>query len=200
MSGSEMARAPSSRTRSAALAMRSTGWAIRRLSKNDEIRVVAIAIRANGSRALRSAAMIWSMSPASQGQHAQHRAHVLDGIDTDTTRSPISSIRVPATGSPSLAWAISAARASRAARATSGLVSESWLGQAEGRLAGLAGRRQGLGLHAVGDDIAVGQLVALGVEQPRPLRARDEQALQDVAGLVGGPGAARGRRPWRPGR
>jgi hypothetical protein len=74
-------------------------------------------------------------------------------------------MRVPATGSPSLAWAISAARALRAASAPWAWCRD--LGrQAEGRLARLAGRRQHLGLHAVGDDVGIGQLIALGVEQP----------------------------------
>ena len=122
-SGKDMARARDSLTRSAALARRRTGWAIMRIRKKDEARDTAIAIKIKGKRALRSAAMIWSTSPASSVRTPKTASTWRSGMETETRRSPLSPIRIPATDWPFRATLISRLRAWRAAASPAGLAS-----------------------------------------------------------------------------
>ena len=73
-----MARAPDRRTRSAARASRSTGWAISRVSSSEETRVTAIGDQDEGHQRQPLGGDDLVDVAGLQGQHAQHRLHVLD--------------------------------------------------------------------------------------------------------------------------
>ncbi len=157
MSGSEMARRPSSRTRSAAPAMPQHRLGDQAVEQDsDETRVVAIAIRMKGSRAFRSAAMIWSTSPASR---VSTPSTALDVLDRDRHRHHLlaASRRCGACRPPAAAAAwpgdLGGQGARAAPRRALGLASAVLRSRQAERplLAGLAGRRQGLGLDPVGD-------------------------------------------------
>jgi hypothetical protein len=137
--GQEMARAPSSRTRSAARARRSTGRAISWCSRIDDRDHPGGHDQGEGQQGARSAAMISSTSPASRVSTPSTACTCWIGIDTETTRSPFSATRTPETASPRMAWAISALPAPGGPQHRLGLGVGVLERQAEGRLAGRAG-------------------------------------------------------------
>ena len=99
-SGREMERARDRRTRSAAEASRSTGAAISRLSRSEEIKVAHRATNTKGKIARRWAAMVASMSPASKVSTPSTALTFWIGSETDTTCSPLGLMRMSLICSP----------------------------------------------------------------------------------------------------
>ena len=198
MSGREMARARDSRTRSAARASRRIGWAISQLSSRDEHRITRHRDQDEGDQRPALGGDDLVDVAGLQRQHAEHRLHPLDR-DRDADH-PVAVLGAAQPRPPvALQRRLHLARPGRRALAARSRVGASGPAAPPGRdeLAALAGRRQRLPLHPVGDQVAVGDQLALAVEQPRALRPGDEQQLQRSRAPGRRRAPARARRGWR---